>query len=57
MIETRRSTSLCRTRHSTFLGTLIMVLFNWLGQLASGLFKLAKRGGLERVAVRGRAVG
>ena len=28
-------------------GTSIMVVFNWLGRLASDLFKMAKRGGLE----------
>ncbi len=57
MIETLRSIIHCCTCHSTLLGTLIMVLFNWLGRLASGLFKLAKRGGgLERVAARGHAV-
>ena len=33
-----------------------MVLSNWLGRLASGLFKLAKGGGLERDAARGRGV-
>ena len=32
-----------------------MILTNWLGRLASGLFKLAKRGGLERGAARDRA--
>ncbi len=47
MIETPPSTIHCCTRHPTLLGTLIMVLYNWLGRLASGLFKLAKRGGLE----------